>query len=281
MGMTIEEAKKLDYFLCSDCSSEHDAEQPLNTVHVSPSRELKVPILGALPPNPNPLMFQGRHEQNEQLNQQGQSQMDGYMSAIVPPRIGAANFSLNPVLLEILKDEGLFGGLHHEDPYSHLRNFLAVCALQHQYDVSEDALRLHLFPFSLQGEASDWLDNLPAMSIYTWGELTKVFLAKYFPPARTAELRMGILQFKQKPHESLHEAWDRYKLCIKKCPNHGCPNQLLLETFYLALDKVTRSVADNAANGAIVNLSVQDARVILDRISDNAHASYVGERGHS
>lgn len=36
MGMTIEEAKKLDPFLCSDCSSEDDDKQPLNSFHVEP-----------------------------------------------------------------------------------------------------------------------------------------------------------------------------------------------------------------------------------------------------
>ena len=39
MGMTIEEAKKLDHFLCSDCSSDDDAKRSLNSFPVSPSIE--------------------------------------------------------------------------------------------------------------------------------------------------------------------------------------------------------------------------------------------------
>ncbi|XP_057473836.1 chromatin remodeling protein EBS-like isoform X3 [Actinidia eriantha] len=42
MGMTIEEAKKLDHFMCSDCSSDDDAKRSLNTFPVSPSVEAKV-----------------------------------------------------------------------------------------------------------------------------------------------------------------------------------------------------------------------------------------------
>lgn len=42
MGMTIEEAKKLDQFLCPDCSSEDDAKKKLNPL--SPSPENKVSI---------------------------------------------------------------------------------------------------------------------------------------------------------------------------------------------------------------------------------------------
>ena len=44
MGMTIEEAKKLDHFLCSDCSSDDDAKRSLNAFPVSPS-EAKVRYL--------------------------------------------------------------------------------------------------------------------------------------------------------------------------------------------------------------------------------------------
>lgn len=49
MGMTIEEAKKLDHFLCSDCSSDDDAKRSLNTFPVSPSVETKVRTLSLAP----------------------------------------------------------------------------------------------------------------------------------------------------------------------------------------------------------------------------------------
>ncbi|KAG6406252.1 hypothetical protein SASPL_133851 [Salvia splendens] len=41
MGMAIEEAKKLDHFLCSDCSSDDDAKRSLNSFPVSPADEGK------------------------------------------------------------------------------------------------------------------------------------------------------------------------------------------------------------------------------------------------
>lgn len=44
MGMTIEEAKKLDQFLCSDCSSDDDAKGSLNSFPISPSTEAKVKV---------------------------------------------------------------------------------------------------------------------------------------------------------------------------------------------------------------------------------------------
>ncbi|GJR06232.1 hypothetical protein Tco_0529216 [Tanacetum coccineum] len=39
MGMTIEEAKKLEQFRSAKCASNDDAKRPLNTITVSPSSE--------------------------------------------------------------------------------------------------------------------------------------------------------------------------------------------------------------------------------------------------
>ncbi|URD93588.1 BAH [Musa troglodytarum] len=41
MGMTIEQAKKLDHFLCSDCDTENDASRSINGFPASPVSEPK------------------------------------------------------------------------------------------------------------------------------------------------------------------------------------------------------------------------------------------------
>lgn len=45
MGMTIEEAKKLDHFLCSDCVAEVDPKKESNSFSVSPLADVKVDSL--------------------------------------------------------------------------------------------------------------------------------------------------------------------------------------------------------------------------------------------
>ena len=42
MGMTIEEAKKLEHFVCSECSSDDDMKKPHATFSVSPGSDVKV-----------------------------------------------------------------------------------------------------------------------------------------------------------------------------------------------------------------------------------------------
>ncbi|CAH9054419.1 unnamed protein product [Cuscuta epithymum] len=39
MGMSIDEAKKLEHFLCSDCSAQDEADRPLNSFHARPAAE--------------------------------------------------------------------------------------------------------------------------------------------------------------------------------------------------------------------------------------------------
>nr|GEX42389.1 reverse transcriptase domain-containing protein [Tanacetum cinerariifolium] len=87
--------------------------------------------------------------------------------------------------------------------------------------VTDDALRLYLFPHSLTHHATAWIDRLPRNSINTFDQMAKMFLGKYFPPSMATKLKNEITNFRQRPDESLFEAWERYKLSIDRCPNHN------------------------------------------------------------
>ncbi|CAA7030127.1 unnamed protein product [Microthlaspi erraticum] len=54
--------------------------------------------------------------------------------------------------------------------------------------VSEDAIKLRLFPMSLADKAHQWEKSLPHGTITTWDECKKAFLAKFFSTGRTAKL---------------------------------------------------------------------------------------------
>jgi len=108
-----------------------------------------------------------------------------------------------------------------EDPNLHLSVFLEVCNTLKINGASTDAIRLRLFLFSLRDKARAWLHALPPRSITMWDELTKGFLAKFFPPSRTTSLRNQITSFTQREDESLCEAWERFKDLLRLCPDHG------------------------------------------------------------
>lgn len=63
--------------------------------------------------------------------------------------------------------------------------------------MSEDVIRLRLFPFSLSGVARLWFNSLAANSFTTWEGMTTKFMLKYFSPSRVVQFRNEIASFAQ------------------------------------------------------------------------------------
>jgi len=141
-------------------------------------------------------------------------------SGITIPPITANNFELKPAMISMVQ-QSQFGGLPMKDPNLHLFVFLEVCDTLKINGAFTNAIRLRLFPFSLRDKTRAWLHSLPSRPISTWEELTKAFLAKFFPPSKTASLRNQITSFTQREDETLYEVWERFKDFLRLCPHHG------------------------------------------------------------
>ena len=91
-----------------------------------------------------------------------------------------------------------FRGLANDDPNLNIANFLEICDTFKHNGVTDDAIRLRLFPCSLNNKAKAWLTSLPLGTINTWDGLVNVFLTKYFPLTKSAKMRNDITNFFQK-----------------------------------------------------------------------------------
>ncbi|KAL5574219.1 hypothetical protein UlMin_023816 [Ulmus minor] len=91
-------------------------------------------------------------------------------------------------MFQMLQTAGQFSGLPTEDPHLHLRLFMEVADAFKINGVTDDILKLKLFPYSLRDRARAWLNSLPSDSITTWNDLAEKFLMKYFPPTKNAKL---------------------------------------------------------------------------------------------
>jgi hypothetical protein len=76
--------------------------------------------------------------------------------------------------------------------------------------VEEDAILLHLFPFSLLGKAKQWF-YANCVDIDTWAKCSTVFLMKFFPMGRTNALRGRISSFQQAANETIPETRERLR----------------------------------------------------------------------
>nr|GEV61942.1 reverse transcriptase domain-containing protein [Tanacetum cinerariifolium] len=82
--------------------------------------------------------------------------------------------------------------------------------------------------------------------------MAKMFLGKYFPPSMVMKLRNEITNFRQRPDESLFEAWERYKLSIDRFPNHNMLPVTQIDTFYNELTLRHRDTINAAAGGTFM-----------------------------
>nr|GEX40384.1 reverse transcriptase domain-containing protein [Tanacetum cinerariifolium] len=113
--------------------------------------------------------------------------------------------------------------------------------------VIDDALRLYLFPHSLTHHATAWFDRLLRNSINTFEQMAKMFLGKYFPPSMATKLRNEVINFCERPDESLFEAWEHYKLSIDRFYNHNMLPVTQIDTFYNGLTLRHRDTINAAA----------------------------------
>nr|GEV59516.1 reverse transcriptase domain-containing protein [Tanacetum cinerariifolium] len=88
--------------------------------------------------------------------------------------------------------------------------------------------------------------------INTFEQMVKMFLEKYFPPSMVTKLRNEITNFRQRPDESLFEAWECYKLSIDRCPNHNMLPVTQIDTFYNGLTLRHRDTINVAAGGTFM-----------------------------
>jgi hypothetical protein len=65
---------------------------------------------------------------------------------------GDTNFELKPALITMVQASP-FCGKAHEDDNAHLQHFLEICSTFTSMGVSQEAIHLCLFPFSLLGKA--------------------------------------------------------------------------------------------------------------------------------
>nr|GEU31682.1 reverse transcriptase domain-containing protein [Tanacetum cinerariifolium] len=186
----------------------------------------------------------------------------GYGEAIVISKIHAENFEIKTNLLQIVQSNK-FHGRENENPHTHISNFKRMTATLKYKDVSNDAIKLMLFPYSLKDVARTWYEKEPPNSILTWDDLVNKFVNQFFPPSKTSHLKNEISRFKQKFKETFGEAWDHFKKMLKAFPHHGFSELTQIDTFYNGLNEQNQDSLNAAAGGNLLNKTTREALKII------------------
>jgi hypothetical protein len=103
------------------------------------------------------------------------------------------SFKLKPALINKVQQSPLRDKAS-EDANAHLQHFIEICNTFTIRGVTQDAVCLRLFTFSLLGEAKQWFySNKEAVS--TWEKCFNAFLTKFFPLGKINALRNKISGF--------------------------------------------------------------------------------------
>ncbi|KAK8600811.1 hypothetical protein V6N12_050659 [Hibiscus sabdariffa] len=205
--------------------------------------------------------------------------LDGLNLVVTIPEFEAEHFELKPVMFNMLNTLGQFGGSPTENARQHLKLFLEICNSFKIHGVSNDVLKLKLFPYSLRDKAKDWLNNLLPGSFQSWTELCRSFLAKFSYNNMTDNLRNQITSFRQEDDEAMHEVWERYRNLFRRCPMHGLPEWTQVSIFYNSVNTPTRMMLEASANGTLLNKPPREGLEILEKLAQNDYQHPTTRRG--
>nr|GEW17186.1 hypothetical protein [Tanacetum cinerariifolium] len=130
----------------------------------------------------------------------------------------------------------------------------------------QNSYQFHGIPHSLTHHATAWFDCLPRNSITTFEQMAKMFLGKYFPPYMVTKLRNEITNFRQRPDESLFEAWERYKLSIDRFLNHNMLPVTQIDTFYNGLTLRHRDTINAAAGETFMKRRPEECYDLIENM---------------
>ncbi|GJW45653.1 hypothetical protein Tco_0077299 [Tanacetum coccineum] len=97
--------------------------------------------------------------------------------------------------------------------------------------------------------------------------MAKMFLGKYFPPSMVTKLRNEITNFRQRPDESLFEAWERYKLSIDRYPNHNMLPVTQIDIIYNGLTLRHRDTINAADGGTFMKRRPEECYDLIENMT--------------
>ena len=96
-------------------------------------------------------------------------------------------------------------------------------------------------------------------------------MAKFFPPAKIAQLVQEINTFRQFERGNLVEAQERFHELLRRCPHHKLTRWMQVHTFYNGLSDSGRTIIDASAGGALIEKTTYQPYEILEDTTTNTN----------
>uniref|UniRef100_M1DSJ3 Retrotransposon n=1 Tax=Solanum tuberosum TaxID=4113 RepID=M1DSJ3_SOLTU len=126
---------------------------------------------GLIPPQRQPIPLRGRAQHPaHMMYDEDDADLDvaGATGAIILPVLPlGVKFTITNTMIQLWNLKGMFRGAAGDDANQHLMNFVAIYKSQKIPGFNQTTMRLRLFPLSLTGEATNWLNEMLDDSIRT------------------------------------------------------------------------------------------------------------------
>ncbi|OMO98769.1 reverse transcriptase [Corchorus capsularis] len=98
-----------------------------------------------------------------------------------------------------------------------------------------------------------------------------VFLSKFFPETKRADVRKKITTCQQLRGEKWYQYWERYNEICASCPYHNLSEALLIQNFYDGLFHDDRTYVDAVSGGSFTLKTPEEARKLLNTMAENVY----------
>ena len=156
---------------------------------------------------------------------------------------------------------------HKKNTYTYLEELVGKCYLYHIPGVSNEILKMKVFPQTLKDRAKDWFVN-SGLKFESWDEKKDYFLKKFYSSRNTRIFRQAIQGYRQ-VDEAFIEAWERFQDLTRKCPHHGFDNWKLINIFYEGLIENSRNRIDAICGGSIMDKYDDEVEELIERLAKN------------
>ncbi|XP_013594663.1 PREDICTED: uncharacterized protein LOC106302770 [Brassica oleracea var. oleracea] len=153
-------------------------------------------------------------------------------SPINPPPCSRQDYENKPALIGLVQ-KSTFSSLTSDIPMDHIEAFVRICKFSRSNGVPPDYVKCTLFPFSLEGKASRWLQSLPTGSLTSWDQ-------------------------------------ERYKEYQRECPHHGFDDDYILEVFYDGVSYEFRNTLDSSSNGDFMTQTTPGAFALIENMASSS-----------
>ena len=99
--------------------------------------------------------------------------------------------------------------------------------------------------------------------------MVEAFLARYFHQGKLAKLRNEISPNVQTETESLFETWDRFRDLLRRCPQYGFPDWMIVHTFNNGVNLSTGQLLDVSTGGVLGKKVLETTHQLIEDMAMN------------